>query len=548
MSLPPDADRPTYQRSGRVAWPRFLPAALGTLVVAGGMAYVWFLAYDAGWGYWLATPVVLALPIALAAYLAVGFGRCRNRWVAGVLGAVAAVVYHAGYFHADLVRVHGPPALTRIELLPEFIGDRMANDGVRVQNQVLPRSEAYNWFYSAVELLVLNLLIAGAAVYRSLFAYCEACGRWMRSVALRAEAGASYQIADALADGDPAAVPDVVGTGLAFRPVYAWLEFEYCPAAREPGHSCPAYLTLKEFRGGTEHPDVLMYQGRLTPAELDALADRVAALAFLRVSAPAPAVDQPVPGRSLDRHAGSVAAVERLPADAGGADLDRAGKIELVLALTPIAALLAGIGLFVWGFVRAPWEDPGPDAGFGYGLLVIGLILGSVGGLMVWTNVDYLGMRHAYRHLCDRIAQRADALVSGEGPDARFVEVVPRAHWHQVIPDKPADRGLLRLDRAGGRLLFEGLKERYVIPADAVVGCVVEPILPHTGNWNIYVLVLTVRYPADAPGSLTGGRRGDAWEVPLLPRPTEFHRYNSSCRRALAEELRAEVDEVTSDE
>src|SRR5829696_3235004 len=453
MSPPPDADRPVYERSGRVAWPRFLPAAVGTLLVAAGMAYVWFLAYDAGWGYWLATPIVLALPVALAAYLAVGFGRCRNRWVACALGVGAALVFHAGYFHADLVRRDGPDALTRLDSLPGFIAERMATDGVRVQNQVLPRREAYNWFYSATELLVLTLVIAGAAVYRSLFAYCESCGRWMRSVALRAKAGASYQIADALEDGDPAAIPKVVGTGLALQQVAAWLEFEYCPAAREPGHSCPAYLTLKEFRGGTEHPDVLLYQGRLTPGELDALADRVAALAFLSVSPPA--TEEPTPGRSLERHAGPVAAVERLPADAGGAELDKAGKVELLLALTPIAAFLGGIGLTVWGVVRAPWADAGPDAAFGYGLLAAGLALGFIGGLVCWTNVDYLGMRRAYRRLCDRIAQRADALVSGDDPGARFADVVPRAQWHQLIPDKAADRGLLRLDPTGGRLLFE---------------------------------------------------------------------------------------------
>src|SRR5687768_8049986 len=121
-------ERPTYHRSGRVAWPRFLPLAVVTLLVAAGMAYVWFLAHDAGWGYWMLTPAILALPVVWAAYVAVAVGRCRNRGVAVALGALAALVLHAGYFHADLVSREGPDALTRLDRLPGFIADRMAAD------------------------------------------------------------------------------------------------------------------------------------------------------------------------------------------------------------------------------------------------------------------------------------------------------------------------------------------------------------------------------------------------------------------------------------
>ena len=84
-----EVNRPTYERSGRVDWLRFMPAALVTLVIAATMAYVWFLASDAGLGYWLATPVVLALPVAIAGYVAVAVGRCRNRGVAAAFGIAA---------------------------------------------------------------------------------------------------------------------------------------------------------------------------------------------------------------------------------------------------------------------------------------------------------------------------------------------------------------------------------------------------------------------------------------------------------------------------
>jgi short-subunit dehydrogenase len=110
--------------------------------------------------------------------------------------------------------------------------------------------------------------------------------------------------------------------------------------------------------------------------------------------------------------------------------------------------------------------------------------------------------------------------------------------------DKPIDRGLLLIDRARGRLLFEGVKERYVIPADAILECEVEAMMPHTGSWNFYAAVLVVRYSDGAPASVAGGHRGLKWEVPLLPRPTQFRRYSSSYRRELAETLRDEIEEL----
>src|SRR5262245_23218939 len=279
-------DRPVYERSGRVALMRFWPAALATLLVALTMAYVWVLAYHAGLGYWLATPVVLVLPVAIAAYLAVVFGRCRNCAVAAILGIVAALVFHLGYFHADLVHQNGRQALLWFDLLPEFIGSRMANDGIQAQRQLLPRSETYNWLYAGAELLVISLIVTVAAVFPSLRGFCESCHRWMRSVAFHAEPGRGRDIADALASGELWQIPETEGQFVRIAEPQSWLEFEYCPGACEPGTSCAAYLTLKDHIGFTEHADVLMYQGRLTQDELASLARRVRALAFLELSAP----------------------------------------------------------------------------------------------------------------------------------------------------------------------------------------------------------------------------------------------------------------------
>src|SRR5262249_55601400 len=153
MNLRQGTERPTYERSGRVAWLRFVPCGLGALLVAGGMGWCWFLVTDAGWGYWIVTAAVLALPVALTGYLAVALGHCRNSWVAGTLAFLGAVVFHGAYFHAGLVHQLGPQAFWRIELLPEFITRRMAVAAVLARNRVLPGGEAVLWFYAGTELL-----------------------------------------------------------------------------------------------------------------------------------------------------------------------------------------------------------------------------------------------------------------------------------------------------------------------------------------------------------------------------------------------------------
>jgi hypothetical protein len=538
-------ERPVYTRSGRVEWFRFLPAAVVTLLVAAAMAYCWFLLYDVGHGYWLATAVLTALPVALSAYLAVAFGHCRNRAVAGALGVMATLVFQLGYFHADMVRQKGPETLLSFDQLPEFIGNRMANDRARLG--FMPRGELYNWFYSAVELLTISLFVIGAPSYRSQKAYCESCRRWMRSVAFHAKAGRGDDIADALETEDWSDMPVIAGRAVKIAGAQSWVEFEYCPNVRDPESECVAYLSLKEHPSATENPEELLKQGLLERHEVNALADHVAPLAWLRVSAPTASTDEPAAGRSIDRHVGAVAAVERLPDSAGGADFDRAGKYEFLLGLMTVGVPLAGIGLIVWGMVRAPWNDSPPGSTISWLMVGTGLIAALAGGLVCWVNVDLIGVRYIRGRIGRIIAERADSVVSADDPGARFIDIVPREQWHQLVPDKAIDRGLLRFDPTGRRILFEGMKERYVIPADAVLTCEVERMLPTTGNWNFFAVVLTVSYSVSAPAPIAGGRRDEEWEVPLLPRSTRFRRYNSAYRRELAESLRDEIEDFVDE-
>ena len=211
-----------------------------------------------------------------------------------------------------------------------------------------------------------------------------------------------------------------------------------------------------------------------------------------------------------------------------------------------VCIVLAGIGMIIFGAVRLNWDDLF-HRWFDLLVFVVGVVATVMAGTISFVNVDFPGMRYARRWVRGIIAQRPDALVNADEPDALFVDVVPRIQWHQLIPDKAADRGLLLLDRQRGRLLFEGAKERYVIPVDAVLSTKVESMMPHTGSWNFFAVVLTVRYPENAPSSITGGRRDDEWEIPFLPRPARFRRYSTAFRRELADSLLGEIGLLLDD-
>ena len=245
--------RATYQRTGRVAWLRFLPAATATFVVAALMAVCWNLARRADIGFWIVTPLVLSLPIAMAGYLAVVIGHCRNRVVALFVGLLAAAVMCLGQFHADLVREQGWQSLTRLDLLPAFVADRVANIGHAGMRGFLPRGEIYSWLHVSIEFLVAGLIVAPLAVYRSNWAYCEACRRWLRFVSFRIDAGIADEIAEAIRHRDLAAIPKTAGRG-PFSSSGDWLDFEYCPNVCESDRECAAYLSLKEYAGATEVP------------------------------------------------------------------------------------------------------------------------------------------------------------------------------------------------------------------------------------------------------------------------------------------------------
>lgn len=87
-----------------------------------------------------------------------------------------------------------------------------------------------------------------------------------------------------------------------------------------------------------------------------------------------------------------------------------------------------------------------------------------------------ISMRDLKNHWLRRVARRVVSRRSGSlvAPDsgAWFVEVVPKANWEvRSLPESATDVGFLAFDFQARILLFEGDRERYRIPADALLDC-----------------------------------------------------------------------------
>jgi hypothetical protein len=143
-----------------------------------------------------------------------------------------------------------------------------------------------------------------------------------------------------------------------------------------------------------------------------------------------------------------------------------------------------------------------------------------------------VGNRYLLARLTGELSQRPDRIVKESEADAEFVEVVPRAHWGKAMLETATDVGLLRIDARRREILFEGDRERWRIPAGAVLNCAAEPAMPPGSAVLYYMLVLSVR-TAEGPRELS-----------LAVRATSLFPSGNAWRQAWAEQAAARVRQM----
>lgn len=208
-----------------------------------------------------------------------------------------------------------------------------------------------------------------------------------------------------------------------------------------------------------------------------------------------------------------------------------------LLTLIPNVIQLSGAGLMASVFFalfpdkNGPnpcWHLPKPQAQEVFGIGVALAAIGTVWGLAFSGRLGNGYIRAVAKR---EIKRRPDAIVQPDA-NALFVEIIPRENWNRMKVKNASDIGFLTVDAPQREIRFEGDKERYRIPADALLSCDVEKS------------VFTSSAKPTAPGYfmvvLRAQTASGIWEAPVSPSVSKSI-FNSKSRLQAAEALQAKI-------
>jgi hypothetical protein len=504
-----------YEPSGGVRSLR-LPVVL--VVVAGtsiAIGAIYFTLLNQGW-YLAALSVLIPVMLACGATSwGVHFCHCRNRVLAGALGASCGLMGLILYFHIDqCVRWHAP--LAAVDRLPAYFAFRMQTDrwvpfakGAILTPQAatervepagrlaLAGAASWNLRMLLLEALALALAPLAAGLHAAKKPYSERWRRWCDCESLFLEKKSAAAFRQALADGT----------------IEEWIKASpHLVTDRQP------HCRLKLWYAPCGDPDegmtdvLLSIQGasplRLKPREAAAFVDLLPAL---RTSTGAKPAGDPPCLREFDAtiaHIWRVPKASRFRRFGLAAELRKLAK-GLRIALPACAMMLIVTGgawcLNRW-VVQPGYVDRWILPAF---VLSVGLPLAIWCGLRLkFQRLWQIYLDEAQRVVIDRIAARPDAIVRYNDPLAIYAEMLPRRLWESGRDIRAADsnEGLMRLDEERQAVVFEGENERFLLPVDSILSARIES-LPGIGRAveGLYCVVLRVRLAAIT------------WELPFFP-------------------------------
>ncbi len=154
--------------------------------------------------------------------------------------------------------------------------------------------------------------------------------------------------------------------------------------------------------------------------------------------------------------------------------------IATALTLLPIpVGLLGGIGLIATGIAYANVNQAITA------VCVVAGVLNGVFSVVCLLHFQKLAASRFLKSVAQRtFAQRKDALVKFDDPEAQFLEIIPRHVWQTFSLEPQSDIGLLKIDASRREILLEGDVKRYRIPFDSVTKCEVEEIRLPSDQWG----------------------------------------------------------------
>jgi hypothetical protein len=512
-----------YHSGGGVRFAPFLVWLLLAIVAAVLLALLLLWLFLGGYYYVIIVPMAAALGVGALVRLAVVKGHCRNWLLGGFAGLCAAVVLYFGYFYGGMIYHWGPRAVARLDLLPAYIKARMNTDVI--QDQGRPKESATrdtggNWFFFSLETGLVLLVGAFSGIQRSRRPYCEACGQWMTRHVTSFSPQTSAAVMDALRNGSSQALAALCATPVYSSVPNVTVGIDLCPSLQEGGsRGCPMYVSVKQvtqFQGVAGADPIDQAKGKLLLRTLQATSSEMAALAprfkLLESLTGRSTADGPLPATAANlAQAGPPIEIKAVEPEYAGKVLSRSMVWGGVfLAFIPLLIVLGGAGVMAWAASILDGTISPAEKLMAFGMIGAGIICMVGGAIMGLRNPGYIFNKIVQKRLRRELARRPICMVNPDNPEAFFVEIVPKANWARLMLHEATDVGLLLLDQAKRELLFEGDRERFRIPADALTYCGVEEFVYQQGHSKIrkYYAVLRIESPTqfwEAPIRLTGG-------------------------------------------
>jgi hypothetical protein len=159
----------------------------------------------------------------------------------------------------------------------------------------------------------------------------------------------------------------------------------------------------------------------------------------------------------------------------------------LIAVVTPVVGTL----LFVQISQELNWQPPRAFVLASVAVSGLCLVIAVLNDFFFAGLLFRLYLRWRTRR---RIAGRPDALVAADDPQALFAQVVPRENWYRRMMESATDRGWMVADLANHQLLFEGVRERWVIPAECIEQCPLQHVQTGSSPRSMdYFALLVIR-------------------------------------------------------
>ena len=545
MNSTPANARENYRFSGRISIGRFVPLVSLTLAIAVAGGWVMQQLYLVGWYIRIFVPIVMMLPVLVAAHVAVSKGRCRSRAVAAVLGFVAASMLYGSYFYFGMLTMMGSQQWARLDLLPRYLQFRMRTDvsGDVGGSRTAPHREidptVDNWIHFGVEFGVLVLLVTSATYRRADRVYCEQCNQWSTLRSIRYAPGYGQAISgwlDTCELQQLATLPPGPPSGKAAA---TKVTLEFC-ATDANAAACPAYFSVKEMKPAkgesqAQASTTRVRRTKLSEAELDDVR-------------PAFNLKSDDDSLSVKQSAGDNPSllIDVQPVPEGEA-LKVLSKPSIVIG----NILSISVLLFCYGGIAATYGavafshvthlgsnevvDPRRLVG-GIALAVVCLTIGLFAGYLGLKNPGVIANRFLHWRARRAFAGRRAKLVDIDKPTdlpTFFVQRIPRENWGKHMLENATDTGFLQIDPRRNEVRFEGDVERIRFAGAAVSSVTVEQFASELGKTSILYSMAVVR----------GRTASGPFEAPFSMRNTQWF-VQKNYRHVGAELLKGWIDSI----